>query len=428
MAQAGSKSEANKARNPDRKRKKAIILAGGGPVAGLHIGVLQYLQRQGFEFDVWALSCIGAWVGIVYNTQKGPDKAKMTFEFFHDNVFRDDFTYQTFPINRVFGADWQTNTLAAFANLSVLASPLGLAMLTPTWRQLSESFLRTLALFNNPSRLLNQGEFNEWVLNDFLAVNPFARFLSSMMYLSPTNGLSRIYYEDSSFLNNLHIETLKDNNAFVYHNAWDLTDRALKLFSNRDRTGRNYERITPATLCACSALPFIESTVELPDKHTYCEGALVDTVNFQNLLEDHFFDLDEIWISRIVGFDQVRKPKDLHDSLGNLCQLFAASVGDDDVKLFKYHLKCDKVDPLDDEGRPQGSRPWRGLVVEIPVDAHVSYRWDRGNLKTGYEHGMQEAETMFKRYGELKEELKKKDPQPGPIWLSKKGPELLRRD
>ncbi|WP_247808459.1 MULTISPECIES: hypothetical protein [unclassified Bradyrhizobium] len=48
--------------------KRAITLGGGGPAAGLHIGVLKALAEDGKTFDdksdVWALSCIGAWVGI----------------------------------------------------------------------------------------------------------------------------------------------------------------------------------------------------------------------------------------------------------------------------------------------------------------------------------------------------------------------------
>ena len=40
--------------------KRAICLAGGGPAAGLHIGVLQGLKENGIDFDnensVWALS------------------------------------------------------------------------------------------------------------------------------------------------------------------------------------------------------------------------------------------------------------------------------------------------------------------------------------------------------------------------------------
>ena len=49
--------------------KRAICLAGGGPAAGLHIGVLEGRKSCGITFDnqddVWALSCIGAWVGVV---------------------------------------------------------------------------------------------------------------------------------------------------------------------------------------------------------------------------------------------------------------------------------------------------------------------------------------------------------------------------
>ena len=53
--------------------KRAITLAGGGPAAGLHIGALKRLDEADVKFDVWALSCIGAWVGLVYN-QADPGK------------------------------------------------------------------------------------------------------------------------------------------------------------------------------------------------------------------------------------------------------------------------------------------------------------------------------------------------------------------
>ena len=77
--------------------KRAITLGGGGPAAGLHIGVLEALAAHDIKFDVWALSCIGAWVGIVYNQFDGPDKAGQTYQFFKDHVFRDDESYERFP-------------------------------------------------------------------------------------------------------------------------------------------------------------------------------------------------------------------------------------------------------------------------------------------------------------------------------------------
>src|SRR3978361_1115680 len=99
--------------------KRAITLGGGGPAAGLHIGVLEALADHDITFDVWALSCIGAWVGIVYNQWgddkrevKNKDRAKLTYQFFKNGVFRDDESYERFPINTVFGPDWRSNIKA----------------------------------------------------------------------------------------------------------------------------------------------------------------------------------------------------------------------------------------------------------------------------------------------------------------------------
>src|SRR3954471_19857533 len=96
--------------------KRAITLGGGGPAAGLHIGVLEALADADIKFDVWALSCIGAWVGIVYNQfgdkVENKDRAELTCQFFKDGVFRDDEGYARFPINRVFGPDWRSNMKA----------------------------------------------------------------------------------------------------------------------------------------------------------------------------------------------------------------------------------------------------------------------------------------------------------------------------
>src|SRR5262245_66082685 len=111
--------------NPDggtSSAKTAIALGGGGPAAGLHIGVLEALAAAGITFDVWALSCIGAWVGIVYNQfddkVKNKDRAELTHQFFKAHVFRDDESYERFPINSVFGTDWFSNTKALMKYVS----------------------------------------------------------------------------------------------------------------------------------------------------------------------------------------------------------------------------------------------------------------------------------------------------------------------
>jgi hypothetical protein len=150
--------------------------------------------------------------------------------------------------------------------------------------------------------------------------------------------------------------------------------KQLHLFSNQKADG--YKDITRESLCACSALPFIEETVTIKnaagESETYCEGALVETVNFSRLIQDHP-DLEEIWVSRIVDIKQVRPSKNISEALGILCMLFAGSLGDDDVELFRYHAK--------DAG-------WQGTIYEIPVAENINFDWNDSNLKNGRKAGL----------------------------------------
>src|SRR5919109_59428 len=303
-----------------------ITLAGGGSAAGLHIGVLKFLEKKNVTFDVWALSCIGAWVGVIYNQFDGKN-AKQTEQFFRDNIFRGDDVYARFPINSVFGPDLIANALALRKFF------LSIDTYDKLW--LPQEFLevmgKSIRFLCDPGKWNNEGDRNQLCL-DIMSVNPFMRFLVSMLYLSEVPGLARIYYPESNLIKAINIEKLRGRDKpFIYHNAWNISRRQLQLFSNQE--GDGYYDISLKSLCACSALPYVEQTVDI-DGDTYCEGALVDTVNFKNLLEDHP-DLDEIWISRIVDARQIRAPRNLHDALGNLCMLFAATVGEDDVRLFK---------------------------------------------------------------------------------------------
>jgi Patatin-like phospholipase len=163
--------------------KRAITLAGGGPAAGLHIGALQRLGEAGITFDVWALSCIGAWVGIVYNQCDRGWEIEQTYDFFKNNVFRDDVSYSRFPINRASGPDWFGNMRALMTYVSDHRSYENLWL--PD--QIIESYKETLALLLDP-RKWNEGDINQWFLNHALAPNPFVRHLTSLMYLSNVTG------------------------------------------------------------------------------------------------------------------------------------------------------------------------------------------------------------------------------------------------
>lgn len=368
--------------------KRAITLGGGGPAAGLHIGILEALQAHPeVDFKMWSLSCIGAWVGIVYNQFDEPDKAGQTLRFFKDYVFRDDESYERFPINSVFGTDWLGNTYAFWDFVRDARS------YKDVWlpHRIVQAFNESIAMLVDTQKW-NRGDFNAWILNQVLAPNPCVRYLTSLMYLSGVNGLSKINYPDSSFMQRIKFDKLfGDDKPLIFHNAFDLDHQKLAFFDNdKLRSGLRAGHINASTLCACSALPFVEQTVEM-EGINYCEGALVDTVNFEALLEqyDDPNELDEIWVCRIVDKKQIQQPANLHDGLANLCQLFAATVGEDDVKLFRYHVMYEAL---------SNGKSWTGTVVEIHVPHHIDFKWNHSNLEAGRAQGRHAAMKAIAAY------------------------------
>ena len=169
--------------------KRAITLGGGGPAAGLHIGVLEALAEDEIDFKVWALSCIGAWVGIVYHVYNPFDKnrVELTNQFFRDGVFRDDESYKHFPINRAFAPDFGSNIRAL---REFVTDPDNYSDFRWQPDKIVE-YVRSL-LKDKPSVNWSEGDLYRWILNEVMAPNPFIRYLTSMMYLSKVNGLSRI--------------------------------------------------------------------------------------------------------------------------------------------------------------------------------------------------------------------------------------------
>ncbi len=166
----------------------------------------------------------------------------------------------------------------------------------------------------------------------------------------------------------------------IYYNSYNVTDKQLELFTNKPNH-RGYGKIRAETLCACSALPFIENPVTIDGK-MYVEGATIDTVNFEDLLQNHP-DLDEIWVSRILDRKQVHPTHNLYDALNNLVMLFAATTSEDDVKIFKYKLK------------EIGSKV---RVVEIPVNQNINYDWTWSNLQRSIDDGAAATRAVLATY------------------------------
>jgi predicted acylesterase/phospholipase RssA len=392
----------------DRPPKRAICLGGGGPAVGLHIGALDSLKTLGVDFGnergVWALSCIGAWAGVLYNQAKKGREIEETYRFF-EGVFRDDRSFASFPTNTVFAPDWSGSTEAM---LDYLFDPKSYrnAFLP---RHIVHSWMHTLAYVGKRRnwRKFSEGDFNRWTLNHVLAINPWVRFLTGLLYKSEIDGRSRLFFEDSKFLKDIKFESLDDaGKPFIFFNAFNFARKDIDIFANDPPywTGKKHKAITGASLCACSALPFVEQTVAVSGP-VYCEGALVDTVNFRGLMEEHHTEedpLDEIWINRIVDATQIHKPKNLHDALANLCELFAATVGEDDIRLFKHKVK-------DNNRLPENKREFpafHGTIIEIDVNDQINFHWSHSNLVAGRTFGSEAAYNAYKLYKKYKDEKK----------------------
>ena len=187
-----------------RPKKRALCLAGGGPAAGFHIGALAALEAFGLSFDVWSLSCIGAWVGIYYNQlpETGESRAARTYDFFRSNAFRDTASYRGFPVNKAFAPNLEAYGSAWLAHVFDPQTYVDVASIGGDLPGAMEGWHRYLT---TPEMWFRKGDRNAHVLNDILALHPMSRFLTSMMYLSGINGLSNIYYKDSTFLDGIDL-------------------------------------------------------------------------------------------------------------------------------------------------------------------------------------------------------------------------------
>jgi predicted acylesterase/phospholipase RssA len=352
-------------------KKRALTFAGGGPAVGIGLGVLRALKEfPGIGFDVWSLSCVGAWLGCLY--QISPDRTKK-LEYVEDlmrRFFRPDNVHDKFPCPTVFLPDIP-EMISAY--LRFMIDPRSYAnLIVPS--EIAKGYHDLLDYYLRPSRW-SYGDFCHLMLNSIFAPNPAARFLMSMVYKSDIPGLNKLWFgPDYNLLKDLNLKLLqRDDVPILYHNAYNVDRRELELFSNKND---KYPEITAQTLCACSGLPYILSPVKI-NGSTYVEGATIDTVGFWHLLENHP-DLDEIWVCRILDTRQIRPHNNLAEALNNLVMLFASTTSEDDVKLFKFHLE-----KLNEERTKKTAKKDRKSPIELfefSVDDHTSFEWTHTNL------------------------------------------------
>jgi hypothetical protein len=390
-------------------RHRALALSGGGPAVGVSLGFLKALALKEFrhiEFDVWTLSCVGAWLGCIYHMSPDGDPAAR-YEFAKKKMrdfFRPDESYQMFPCPTIFLPDLP-DMMAAY--LKFMVNPESYKnWIVP--KDIAKGYGDLLDFYLKPSKW-NQGDAAHVLLNAVLAPNPVSRFLMSMIYKSEIPGTNKLLFDPTrySVLKDLNFARLEWKDVpTLYHNAynvdaarrdepklqarkWEDPDPneqiGLELFSNRnsDKNHKAFKPITVESLSACSGLPYILSPVKIRNgeyEDTYVEGATVDTVGFHDLLKNHVDhaepgkELNEIWVSQILARKQIREHKNLLEALQNLVMMFACTTSEDDVKLFKFHLQ-----DVNSKRRDSGKEPI--ALIQLPLDPFTNYDWDHSNLE-----------------------------------------------
>ncbi len=365
--------------------KKALALSGGGPAVGIEIGALKAFEEKGIDFDIYSCACVGSWVGCLYNSlPPGPDRIKKVEDFFFDKIFIPDDIYESFPIcYRVFRMDY-------FDEIKKYAEKMFDAK---TYRHL---FLpdRIFQYFNqlqqNPPK--TNDDFNYYI-SEGMALNPFARWMSEMTYKVNKSGIAGLVNSASFVEANINMENLFKSDKLVYLNAYNMTGAKLERFINRNGH-KEYDPISADALMAgSSVLEYTKNRTigNSPDK--YCEGAVINTVELDTLLEhDHKDEIDEIWVVKICDYQEVEPPENLIEAALTAVMLPFDTISDDDVEIFSHNLA-------------QSADGEKAKLIKINMNyGAVNYHWNHANLregiKTGYEgtiKAIEEYETKKKK-------------------------------
>ena len=171
--------------------------------------------------------------------------------------------------------------------------------------------------------------------------------------------------------------------TMIYLNAFNLTQRKIKLFVNRE----DHETYKPISLRALKANSSILGYLENweIDGDTYCEGAVADTVNFKDLMRNHP-DLDEVWVINILDYKEVKPPKNQLEADLLAVEVPFATIAHDDIKLFAFYLKEAGLD-----------RKTRLVKIDLSYK-ELDFFWRRSTLEKGIQVGYDGAMATIKNY------------------------------
>ena len=398
--------------------KRALAISGGGPTLGIAIGALEALQENGIRFDVYSCACIGSWVACIYLSKDGTEsKAGIDhLKKIYQESFRPDDVYSSYPFAYFFQPDI-THYITSLFTKALTPSTYKNLFLPPRCMEFIKKWMLKPALGVNDMRSL---------LNDLYPLTPLLRLFSEIIFKSALCGIVNQPAADEFAKGKINFEMLRKADPFIYTNAYNFEKHDIEMFTNKERheylvpSRKDYKVISAENLMAGSSLPYIYEPRCINGKW-YCEGATVDTVNFQNLLNNHP-DLDEVWVLKIVDYKQLKRPTNLVEGLSTLPMIFADTAADDDIKLFRYHLleqgkldqEYEKAEYIADNKQDEYAqkvkgtswpKPKNGTIKLVTIQADyedVNFDWDQSNLIEGIKAGAKAAKRRIATYLEYR--------------------------
>lgn len=289
---AAVKSERNAAESENRSRT-ALVLGGGAPNMALMAGALAGLHDRGISFDVVSCSGAGSLAGLLWLAPKSQNPAEALRSVTTMSVA--DQIYRNLPIN-----------------YKVFQKPGSMAEL---WRRLMAS---------NPLFALDPKQY--------AGSAPYAFAMDAMLLWAATLTPSGLHpgswglCQPTPFIENvIDFAKLKDISPYFYLNAYNATKEMVENFGKNELTVEHFH--------AALAFPFIYGPYRL-NGDLYYEGAVVDCLNFKDLVERHP-GLETIVVFDVLGSDTlIRAPRDLYDSWILSMIIPLVKTAEDNLELF----------------------------------------------------------------------------------------------
>jgi NTE family protein len=346
---AAAKSKSNAAQS-ESKAKTALVLGGGAPNMALMAGALAAFHDRGVAFDVVSCSGAGSLAGLLWLIPKSGSPADALRSVTTMSVA--DPIYQYFPVN-----------------YKVFQKP---GTLADMWRR---------ALAANPFFSLNVGDYER--SQPYALMTDMMLLWAASMSPSGLNAASWGLCEPTPFVENIiDFDKLKSIKPYFYLNAYNLTKEIIDDFTK--------DQITPEHFHAALAFPFIYGPYRL-NGNLYYEGAVVDCLNFKDLVEKHT-GLQTIVVFDVLGVASlIRSPRNLYDSWVLSMIIPLVKTAEDNIDLFA-------VKHNNGTRRADGAKTdLLKIEFDIPEDHLVEVLdWSASNAKRlfdiGYKSGMEFAE------------------------------------